>query len=266
MCTSWSLLPSFFPSLTIPACLQCGLLPHTYIHPHTIHVNRKLSFNLRLNSVAGGCDSPSYLDHGVRLEVRKPGGVWEPVRFYTSTTEVSPNSLVTMVSNDTHVVDENNSLFPLYENQSNQPFTITEYFCGREYYTPETEYQWLQRFNGPTMQDMETWSLSDVSIVYFESNIHCYSQLTESVYLDYNGSSLNSARWTVPACEQESSSQPLAVYFNEPSVVDGLTQRGVVIRPQWWNAHCSPRTMEGMYNFVHCCRLIEDVIGFLSYW
>ena len=215
-----------------------------FSHASTHYDHRKLSFNLRLNSVAGGCDSPSYLDQGVRLEVRRPGGVWKPVRFYTSTKNISSDSLVTVVS-DTHVLDENNSQFPLYENQSSQPFTITEYLCGNEYYTPDTEYRWLQHFNGTTLQDKETWSLSDVSIKYFESGLQCSSQLTESAFLNSDGSLLNSARWTMPACEQESQ-RPLSVYFNEASVVNGLTQRSVVIRPQWWNAVCLPRMEAGV--------------------
>ena len=184
-------------------CIYMLLMFH-FLHHSIFTRYRKLSFNLRL-------DTPSYLDQGVRLEVQRPCGVWEPVRFYTSTANVSYSSLITL--NGTHVVDQKNSWFPLYENQSSQPFTITEYLCGNKYYTPGTEYRWLQIFNDSGMQDMETWSLSDVSIVYFEGGLQCSSH-------------------TVP--------------YSESSVVDGLTHRSVIIRPQWSNAVCLPREEPGV--------------------
>lgn len=153
------------------------------------------------------------------------------------------------MSNGTHVVDENNLQFPLYKDESNQSFAITEYLCGREYYGSKMEYRWLQRFNGTAMQGMETWSLSNVSIVYFESGIQCFSNLTESVFLDYNGSQLESAHWVMPSCEKESP-QTLNVYFNEASLMHGLTERSVILRPFWWNALCLQRVMKGLYNMI----------------
>jgi hypothetical protein len=215
------------------------------------NVHRKLSFKLRLNSVAEGCDSPSYLDQGVRLEVHRPGHNWEPVRFYTSTLESRDNSLITGLPGGTHVADENNSNFPVLVTQVTEPFTVSEYFCGTEYYTAGTEYRWLQRYNSSAVEGQETWSLGDVSITYNEGGLHCSALLTKYHFRDGNGSNLDSSVWTPLACEQQGSSQPGTLYFNRILEVDGFSERGVHLTPSWWNSNCSSRTFAG-------CELSEE--------
>ena len=190
----------------------------------------------------------------MRLEVHRPGSSWEPLRFYTSTRKISSNSLVTLMSS-TRVMDEDNSQFPLYENQSTEPFRVTEYLCGNEYYSPGTEYRWLQRYSGSASQAMETWSLSNVSITYSERGVHCSAQLVEASFRNFDGSELSGAIWSKPACEQESL-PPLAVYFNDVSVVDGSAQRSVVVIPEWWNAACLPRTIAGLSACTCTCMLL----------
>ncbi|CAI8010541.1 Extracellular matrix protein FRAS1 [Geodia barretti] len=211
----------------------------------------KLSFKLRLNSVAEGCDSPSYLDQGVRLEVRRPGHNWEPVRFYTATLESRDNSLITGLPGGTRVADENNSHFPVLITQVTEPFTVSEYFCGTEYYTAGTEYRWLQRYNSSAIEGQETWSLGDVSITYDEGGLHCSALLTKYHFREGNGSNLDGSIWTPLACEQQGSSQPGTLYFSRILEVDGFSQRGVLLTPTWWNSNCSSRTFAG-------CELSEE--------
>lgn len=205
----------------------------------------KLSFTLRLNSVAEGCDPPSYVDQGVRLDVRRPGNnsYWEPVRFYTSTRDTSVTSLVTL--DQGNVVDENDVQFPLYENQSNEPFTVVEYLCGSEYYSPGTEYRWLQRYSGPASQGVHTWSLGNVAFTYLERGIKCSAQLRDAAYRNSDGSALEEASRTPLSCEQGASQQH-TVFFSDVTVVNGSAQRSVVITPEWWDADCSHRLTPGL--------------------
>ena len=216
------------------------------------NIHRKLSFKLRLNSVAEGCDSPSYLDQGVRLEVRRPGHNWEPVRFYTTTLESRDNSLITGLPGGTHVADENSSHFPVLVTQVTEPFTVSEYFCGTEYYTAGTEYRWLQRYNSSAIEGQETWSLGDVSITYDEGGLHCSALLTKYHFREGNGSNLDSSIWTPLACEQQGSSQPGTLYFSRILEVDGFSQRGVLLTPTWWNSNCSSRTFAGTASVKTC--------------
>ena len=221
-----------------------------FLPPPTCGVLSKLSFTLRLNSVAGGCDPPSYLDQGVRLEVRRPGGSWEPIRFYTSTRETSSTSLVTLVQgSDTHIVDENDVQFPLYENQSSEPFTVVEYLCGSEYYTPGTEYRLLQRYSGSPLQGVDTWSLGNVAFTYSERGIGCSARIRNTLFRNFDGSALQDASRTPPSCE-EGASQQHSVFLSDVTVVDGSAQRSVVITPEWWDADCSHRLMAGLHIFV----------------
>ena len=216
-------------------------------------INSKLTFTLRLNSEEGGCDPPSYLDQGVRLEVRRPGFSWEPVRFYTATTGTSPSSLLTLIPGDTHdsVEDENNIIFPVYENHSREPFVVTEYFCGGEYYAPGTEYRWLQHYRGPAIPGEETWYIGNVSFTYSEHGVRCSAQLTEHAFRNAVGSELDRTSWIPPSCDHE---QPLTVYVSGESEVEGSTQRGVLITPTWWNADCTWRTMAGLcIILIHTC-------------
>ena len=202
--------------------------------------NRKISFNLNLYS-AGGCDSPSYLDQGVRLEVRRPGNVWEPIRFYTTSTDSTAFSLVTLLPSGTHVQDENNLQFPIYLYNGSETNTISEYLCGEEYFSPGTEYRWLQRYNGPAVQGMEVWSVGNATIMYTERGIHCSMLLTEHAFTNPDGSVLLT---TAPECGQETTLRD-TVYLFSVSEINGYAQRTVVVTPEWSNAECSSRTTEG---------------------
>ena len=208
---------------------------------HDCFSNRKLSFDLHLNSVTGGCDSPSYLDQGVRLEVRRPGNTWEPIRFYTPTNETTEISLVTLLPGGSHVEDENNSVFPVNIYNGSETYSVSEYLCGEVYYRPGTQYRWLQRYSGPSLNGMETWSLGNVSIMYAEQGVHCSVQLTERAFTNPDGLLLD---WTAPGCEQ-GPIQHGTVYFFNVSEVNGHAQRSVVVTPLWWNAECSPRLTAG---------------------
>ena len=194
--------------------------------------------------MAEGCDSPSYLDQGVRLEVRRPRHNWEPVRFYTATLESRNNSLIRVLSGGTHVADENNLHFPLLVIQGTGPLTVSEYLCGTEYYTAGTEYRWLQQYNNSATDGEDTWSLGEVSVTYNEGGRHCSALLTKYHFRNGNGSSLDNFSWTPPACEQDII-QPDTLYFTRLLEVDGLSQRSVLLTPTWWNANCSVRTSAG---------------------
>ena len=168
------------------------------------------------------------------------------------------NSLVTVLPGDpsgTQVVDEINSLFSVLEVQSNEPFTVSEYFCGFEYYTYGTEYRWLQRYNDSSTDGRETWSLGDVSITYFERGFHCSATLTEYNFHNEDGSKLDSLNWSPPVCEQGSLEQDMIYLFNV-SEVGGFAQRSVHMIPEWWNSECSNRTSEGLLSVFLCLSLL----------
>ena len=214
------------------------------LHPHTC-INRTLSFTLRLNSVVGSCDPPSYLDQGVRLEVRRPGGNWEPVRFYTPTTSTSTNSLVTLVPGSSTHVEAEGTQFPVYESNDSEPLRVTEYLCGVGYYAEGTEYRWLQRYTGTAREGEETWSLSNVAITYSKDDTQCSARLTRIAFQNPYSSETTGTSWTAPLCEQDAADQ-LAVYFSGASMVDGTAQRSVVVTPDWRTAACSSRPEGGL--------------------
>ena len=249
MCVCWILYYHFdqFGMFMLHASIIFIVCIHVY--PYS-NIYRKLGFKLRLNSVANEYDSPSYLDEGVRLEVRRPGQNWQPIRFYTATEESRTNSLVNVVSGGAHVTDENNALFPVLQTQSNGPFTVSEYLCGAEYNTPGTEYRWLQRYNSSAVEGKETWALGDVSITYQEHGIRCSAHLTKYDFRNENGSRLDNSSWTPPTCEQDPP-QPGTVYLNGGSESDEFAQRSVLLTPIWWNANCSRRAAPGLPTLLY---------------
>ena len=190
--------------------------------------------------MAERCDRSSYLDQGVRLEVRRPGYNWEPVRLYTAKME-SRNCNTTI----TVLPGERDSHFPVFEAPGTEPFTVSEYLCGTEYYTPGTQYRWLQGYNSSVPKSLEAWTLGDVSVTYNEHGIHCSAILTKYHFRDGNGSNLDPSSWT----HGQGSSQPGTLYFSEISEheVDGFSQKSVLLTPTWWNGNCSNRTTSGIH-------------------
>ena len=184
----------------------------------------------------------------MRLEVRKPGSTWEPIRFYTTTREATSDSLVTFLPGNSHVLDENNVTFPLYEIHDSESFTASEYICGDEHFVPGTEYRWLQRYSGPSSPAMETWFLGNVSFTYSEHGTRCSALLTKDAYCNPDGTVLELSHWTPPACNN--GTPPFTLYFSDVSEVEGYIQRGVVVTPKWWNADCSLREIPGKYCIV----------------
>ena len=178
--------------------------------------------------------------------MRRPGNNWEPIRFYTSTMELRSNSLITLLSSGTdRVTDENGTQFSVFYAESDEPFLVTEYLCGHEYYAPGTEFRWLQRYNDSAIEGQNTWSLGEVAITHIEGGIHCSAKLTRYHFLNGNGSKLDGAVWHPPVCEL-GSLQPDALYFMNISEVDGYAEREVILTPTWWNGNCSNRTLEGL--------------------
>ena len=132
---------------------------------------RELEFKLDF-----GCDPPTYLDQGIRLEARI--GIvhrWDPIRFYTPSTPLlqppGPESLVRSECNGTSVSADAvlyTSSLPLFSLNSTEPVIIREYLCG-EYAKAilndsRVQFRWMQRYTTNIAPDVATWSLDDIKI------------------------------------------------------------------------------------------------------
>ena len=222
------------------------------------HVDREVSFVLRLNTPDGSdCRPPSFLDRGIRFEIGNSSGSWWPIRFYTSTTSTTSSSLVTLLPNN-HVraVAKNYaSDFPLYANSNTGPFTVTEYFCGGVHFTSDTVFRWLQRYRGVARNNWDTWSLSNVSISYWNNHEWCTVPVQQSDFAVVGNSS-------TAMCEDENRGNN-AIFINEATTApDGIPRRRVIMRPNWNAATCSNRTVSGTYIYLHvspCTRVLIDL-------
>ena len=199
--------------LYILDCSCTCIYMHTKFPITSCHVDRELSFVLRLNTPDGSdCDPPSFLDRGIRFEIGNSSGSWWPLRFYTSTTSTTRTSLVTLLP-DNHVraVAKNyESDFPLYVNSNTEPFKVTEYLCGGVHFTSDTKFRWLQRYRGVARANQNTWSLSNVSIGYWNSYEWCTVPVQQSDFATVGGSS-------EPMCEDENRGNN-AIFFSESAL------------------------------------------------
>ena len=207
--------------------------------------DRELKFVLDLNTaMSSACDTPSYLDQGVRLEVRRAGGRWEPIRFYAASKKTSASSLVTLTAGGDRVEVTVGSLtteFPLYVDQSYQPLSVTEYLCGSEYYDSSVEFRWSQHYTGDILKGDNSWSLHNVSISHWTGDELCRVGLTQSHFAGLSGAS-----WSAPSCRQQSGDQ-LALYFSLAATSEG---RSATLGPGWNNRSCSTRNVSGQLKSI----------------
>ena len=155
--------------------MDCHCFPY---HANSSEIEFKLKF---------GCIPPTFIDQGVRLEVRllesssSTNSIWFPVRYYTPSL-VMPSvyrSLVDLNSSKSSVVAASlryNSLFPLLLINTSESIHITEYFCGqkfREYL--QLELRWMQRFGSSAEYNYSTWMLDDINIRIWNGT--CFLQL-----------------------------------------------------------------------------------------
>lgn len=218
-----------------------------FVHCTSCTADRELSFVLRLNPPAGSdCNPPSFLDRGIRLEYHNSSEeFWQPIRFYTSTTTTTSTSLVTLLPNNrVNAVAKNyESEFPLYINNSTEPFKVTEYLCASKYFTSNLEFRWLQRYKGATGDDRDPWFLSNVSIGYWNNREWCTVQVQQSDFDIVGGSS-------TPMCEDGNEGEN-TIFFSEGTLApDLIPRRRVIMTPNWNTATCSIRNVSGMY-YVH---------------
>ena len=151
-----------------------------------LHVNY-LSLYSEIEFTLGfGCDVPNRLDQGVRFEVERGRGDWEPIRFYTPTLNQSEPSLVHLLDPEASVVLalalNGNSTFPVhYINASNGPVRIKEYLCGLDYAHDTVRLRWMQRYFEPSVENVSTWWLDDIRVSRWSG-----SQLETIMEADFN--------------------------------------------------------------------------------
>lgn len=136
----------------------------TYV---ALYFLREIRFQLRF-----GCVSHEYLDQGVRLEWRENvTSLWQPIGFYTYSTEEVHNTLVEINQTDpTKVVAEAllyTSTFPLLVLNCQDPVTIITEVCD-ESLRDGVYLRWMQRYTGQNVLNIATWSLDDIKITLWD--------------------------------------------------------------------------------------------------
>lgn len=112
---------------------------------------------------------PDRIDQGVRFEVERGREVWEPIRFYTPTRNVSNGSLVEFNDTEGHFVLaealDDVYRFPVhYIDGSVGPVRIKEYLCGNEFAHDKVRLRWMQRYSEPSIENVSTWWLDDIRV------------------------------------------------------------------------------------------------------
>ncbi len=179
----------------------------------------EIEFTLRF-----GCDVPTHIDQGVRLEIDPPDGNWAPIRFYTPTLTPAPPqegkaTRVQLEPGGTSVLavagSYNSSLPLIHLNDSRgvaRGVVIREYLCGSNAVNLISNSQsfrlrWMQRYLTNPQADVATWSLDNIRIRLW--NKTCFrSWLSE----DFNSPNITT-----------------------PTGLDKLLMRGKVTRPSCMN-------------------------------
>ena len=131
------------------------------------------------------------------------------------------------------------STFPLYLNDSREPFRVTEYLCGSMYLSQDIEFRWLQRYSEAARDGIATWSISNVSISSFSTNNMCMLQLE---IINSRGRSLS------PTCSDLNGDGTETIFFGEASTSsDRVARRRMIIKPDWRRRTCSDHSISGAY-------------------
>ena len=189
------------------------------------------------------CNPPSFIDQGIRLEVRnkKISDMWKSIRFYASTNNTNVVTFASLLTDNLVNVAAKNyvSTFPFYLNNSREPFRVTEYLCGSMYLSQDTKFRWLQRYSGAARRGDATWSISNVSISYFNNSNMC---MLQHEVIDSPGRSL-----TLP-CSDLNGDGNDGIFFGEASTSsDKIARRRLIIKPDWKQSPCSDHSVSGTY-------------------
>jgi len=224
----------------------------------------EIEFKLRF-----GCDVPTHIDQGVRLEVRIDGGNWEPIRFYTPSLVTPVDSLVTRLQNGSALAqaDTFNSALPLLLlNRTSETVTIREYLCGRYVSmiraNEEIRLRWMQRYKTNPMADVATWYLDDIRIRVW--NRQCFTQVLSENFTAHPGtmSGVNGIEYRLrdeSISENRCNggvSEGSALYFNRLSGQDVFRRSLIIIiQPAYELGECETTRSHTSELSDHSCQL-----------
>ncbi len=123
--------------------------------------HREISFKLRF-----GCDVPTSLEQGIRLEIWTSTNDWQPVRFYTPSLFETNSTIVRLLGNNTVTAEalRYSSNFSLELVEGNQQIQFREYICDPAFLVDGVSVRWMQRFMGISHDGVGTWSLDDITL------------------------------------------------------------------------------------------------------
>ncbi len=137
---------------------------------------REISFKLRF-----GCDVPTTLETGVRLEIRTETKNWHPIRFYTPSLSQNESSIVKHIGDGMVMAQAltYSSNFSLESVEGNQSILFREYICDPSFMVGNVSVRWMQRFGTVSEYGRSTWSLDDITLTVW-NGVCRYEVLTNT--------------------------------------------------------------------------------------
>ncbi len=138
---------------------------------------REISFKLRF-----GCDVPTTLEEGVRLEIQSETKSWQPIRFYTPSLVETNTSIVRRTKSGMVVAQalRYSSNFSLELVEGNKSIHIREFICDPSFTVGNVSVRWMQRFMADSQYGRSTWSLDDITLTVW--NGRCRHEVLSNTF------------------------------------------------------------------------------------